>query len=400
VKLRAAAAALAALSLVTGCAAQRGGSSSAAVPATTVAPERDYFVFVAAEATDEVTLIRFGPDGANIERRREVGMNPADPDGPHGLAVAPGGRHYFVTTAHGVPNGYLWKFATENDAAAGRVELGMFPASMQVSPDGLYVYVVNFNLHGEMVPSSVSIVAASEMIEVARLQTCTMPHGSRFNPQGTRHYSTCMMDEMLIEIDTREFEVSRHFIVAPGAEQGMQGRPGAHDGAMHGGHDTSPATPANAKCSPTWAAPSADGGRIYIACNAASDIVEIDAGDWTLVRRIPAGPGVYNLAVTRDGRLLIATNKRGQSVSIIDTASGREVARIPTLRPVVHGVAMADDDRYAFISVEGYGAEPGTVEIIDLRSLSRVAAVDVGQMAGGIDFWKSEPVTSAVQRAR
>jgi hypothetical protein len=32
------------------------------------------------------------------------------------------------------------------------------------------------------------------------------------------------------------------------------------------------------------------------------------------------------------------------------------------------------------------------VEIIDLRALRRVASVDVGQMAGGIDFWKSEPV--------
>jgi hypothetical protein len=40
--------------------------------------------------------------------------------------------------------------------------------------------------------------------------------------------------------------------------------------------------------------------------------------------------------------------------------------------------------------VEGIGAEPGTVEMIDLATFRRVAAVDVGQMSGGIDFWKSE----------
>jgi hypothetical protein len=57
----------------------------------------------------------------------------------------------------------------------------------------------------------------------------------------------------------------------------------------------------------------------------------------------------------------------------------------------VHGIAISDDDRYAFISVEGYGAQPGTVEMIDLRAQQRIALVDVGQMAGGIDFWKSEP---------
>jgi len=144
------------------------------------------------------------------------------------------------------------------------------------------------------------------------------------------------------------------------------------------------------RCSPTWAATSADGSRVYVACNASNDIVEIDVEKWSLLRRIPAGNGVYNLSATRDGRLLVATNKRGQSVSIIEISSGRELARIATIRPIVHGVAISDDDRYAFISVEGYGAEPGTVEMIDLRALRRVASVDVGQMAGGIDFWRSE----------
>jgi hypothetical protein len=31
------------------------------------------------------------------------------------------------------------------------------------------------------------------------------------------------------------------------------------------------------------------------------------------------------------------------------------------------------------------------VEIIDLESLAKVASVDVGPQAGGIDFWKAIP---------
>jgi DNA-binding beta-propeller fold protein YncE len=96
---------------------------------------------------------------------------------------------------------------------------------------------------------------------------------------------------------------------------------------------------------------------------------------------------VYNLAVTHDGRRLVATNKRDQSVSVFDLASGRETARVATRRRVVHGIAISPDDRYAFISVEGYGSEPGTVEMIDLAQGKRVASVDVGQMAGGIDVY-------------
>jgi hypothetical protein len=52
---------------------------------------------------------------------------------------------------------------------------------------------------------------------------------------------------------------------------------------------------------------------------------------------------------------------------------------------------VTPDNRYAFISVEGIGSDPGTVEVIDLSSLTTVATLDVPQQAAGIDFWKTEP---------
>jgi len=58
---------------------------------------------------------------------------------------------------------------------------------------------------------------------------------------------------------------------------------------------------------------------------------------------------------------------------------------------VLHGVAVSPDDAYAFVTVEGIGSEPGTVEIIDLKVLKTVATIDVGQEAAGVDFYKTEP---------
>ena len=77
-------------------------------------------------------------------------------------------------------------------------------------------------------------------------------------------------------------------------------------------------------------------------------------------------------------------------MSVFDPKTGKELARLPTKRKVVHGAVVTPDDRYAFISVEGVGAEPGTVEVIDLTSLKTVGVLDVGSQAAGIDFWKNE----------
>jgi DNA-binding beta-propeller fold protein YncE len=376
-------------------------------PASTAArsnpspPAEDYLVYVVSESADEITLVRFGPKGARVDHKIGTGVMPSDIDGPHGMAISRDKEFYFVSLAHGAPFGTVWKYSAKNDAVLGKVTLGMFPATMDVSPDGQFLYVVNFNLHGDMVPSSVSVVSTELMTELARIPTCTMPHGSRFNPQGTRHYSVCMMDDMLVEIDTSTLKVSRYFVLTKGKEMGMTGAPKASSqmnmqgmnmggGKDTGGHGLEAPKPGDISCSPTWAQPSTDGSKIYVACNKSSEIVEIDAATWKMTRRIPTGPGVYNLAVTKDGRL-IGTNKRGPSVSVIDLKTGKELARIPTKRRVVHGAVVSPDDRYAFISEEGIGSDPGTVEVIDLQALKSVATVDVGAQAGGIDFLRTEP---------
>ncbi len=357
-------------------------------------PDKDYLVYVLSEGADKIALIRFGPAGIKIDHQIDTGDMPIDIDGPHGIVLSPDRQFYYVTIAHGRPFGSVWKYSTKNDAVIGKASLGLFPATLDVTPGGDFLFVVNFNLHGDMTPSSVSAVSTQTMTEVARIKTCTMPHGSRLNPQGTKQYSACMMDDMLVEIDTRTLKVARHFIVTKNQENGLPGPPGPRMSpeihTVHGnaGHGTEPPNPGDNRCSPTWAEPSVDGSSIYVACNGSSDIVEVNANTWAPVRRIPGRPGVYNLDITHDGSRLIATNKRDQSVSIYDLKSGKELVRLPTKRKVLHGVVVTPDDRYAFVTVEGIGSEPGTVEVIDLNVMKTVATVDVAQGAAGIDFYK------------
>jgi DNA-binding beta-propeller fold protein YncE len=348
------------------CAAVTGGDQSGA---------REYRVYVASEAADKISILRFDGASFRLEQQFDTGVMPVDIDGPHGLALNPAGTFLFVSIAHGQPNGALWKYSTATNKPVGRVTLGMFPATLQLNPSGEFVYVVNFNLHGNPVPSSVSIVHAESMTELARVTTCRMPHGSRFNLQGTRHYSACMMDDRVVEIDTATLRVAREFQLSPAGAGG--------DHAAH--HDADPSTPATPACSPTWVQPASDGASLFVACNGSNEIVELGIDTGSVRRRIPARNGVYNLATTRDGRLLIATNRRDQSASILDATSGRERARVATPRRAVHGVAISGDDRFAFVSSEGVGAEPGSVIAIDLASLAIVATAEVPPQAGGID---------------
>jgi DNA-binding beta-propeller fold protein YncE len=215
------------------------------------------------------------------------------------------------------------------------------------------------------------------MAEVARTETCVMPHGSRVNRQGTKQYSACMMDELLVEIDVATGAVARRFSVAKGREG-----PVHHASAAAAGHGDHSAQ----ECSPTWAHPSPDGRSVFVACNRSHEVLEIDAEGWTLRRRIATGEAPYNLDVTPDGRLLIVTlkNRTAPATEVIELASGRSLARVPNSTTLPHGIAITPDSRWAFVSVEGVGSEPGRVDAIDLAALRRVATAEVGQQATGI----------------
>jgi DNA-binding beta-propeller fold protein YncE len=139
---------------------------------------------------------------------------------------------------------------------------------------------------------------------------------------------------------------------------------------------------------PTWADPHPTKPLVYVAGNGSNEIIEVDSEKWKITRRFDTAKGPYNLEVSHDGKLLVVTYKGEGAVGIWDLEKGEELAYIENSRKITHGVAITPDNNYAFISVEGIGGEPGSVEIIDLQKLERVDVVETGKQAGGIVFWK------------
>lgn len=355
-----------------------------------------YRVYVANESSDLVSRVAFTPGvGATVEKEIPVGIMPGDIDGAHGIRVSPDGEFLYVSIAHGTPYGHVWKFHAGPDTLIARTTLGLFPATMGVTPDGQFLLAANFNLHGDMEPSTVSVVYTPDMLEISKIETCLMPHGSRVTPDGTKQYSACMHSEQLVEIDIGTFEVSKRFDLTPGREMPLEDAgmgAGAMSSAMSGRTDGQ--TGSESVCSPTWAEPGAGAWAnrvVYIACNKNQEILEVDTETWQVRRRFATGKAPYNLEATPDGKKLVATLKGEQGIAVFDLESGEQIGRFDASQPVTHGVVASSDGRYAFVSNEAIGSTLGTLDVVDLERMELVASVELRHQSGGIDFWSKTP---------
>ena len=326
--------------------------------------EPDYLVGVVSESGDIVTWIKPGPDSLTLDRTVPLGIMPADIDGPHNLAVSPDNRFYYVTIAHGQPFGTLWKMDATADTLVGRATVELFPTTIAITSEGGFAFVANSDFHGDHPRiNKVSVVHTPTMTKITDLPLCDMPHGVKANHAGTRIYVSCVRSDEIVELDVSTFDVLRRARVGGG-----------------GGHED--------ECAATFVSVSPDDATLYVACNKKSTLQVWDAGSLTLKREIHVGKGAYNVEPSPDGRYVIVTNKKEQSVSLLDAVTLEELARIPTTKKIVHGIAYSPDHRYAYISCESIGSDPGAVDMIDLEQRAVVASIPVPAQPTGIAIWQ------------
>jgi|1185.fasta_scaffold04077_3 YVTN family beta-propeller protein len=348
-----------------------------------------YRVAVVSESGDMATWLT--PSGPRLtpERIVPIGVMPSDIDGPHNITVSADGKSYYITVAHGTPFGSLWKLDTKSDSVLGKSQVELFPTTVSLTPDGQLAFVANSDFHGDHPRTNViSVIHTPTMTKITDLEACDMPHGVKVNHAGTKVYVSCMHSDELLELEVATLALTRR--AHTGVAHGMT----AVSAASHSGA-AAPAPVASGDCSPTFVSVSRDDKRLFVACNTANTLQVWDAGTLRQIKEIPVGKGAYNVEPSPDGKFVLVTNKKDQSVSVIDAAGLIEVARIPTSKRIVHGVAYSPDSRFAYISCESIGIDPGAVDVVDLVSRTRVSTVPIAGQPTGITVL---PTSSVSQR--
>jgi YVTN family beta-propeller protein len=352
-------------------------------PAPAQTPDAGYRVGVVSESGDIATWLRPTATGLSVERVVPVGIMPSDIDGPHNITVAPDGKSYYITIAHGTPFGSLWKMDASGDSLLGRAQVELFPTTISLTPDGQFAFVANSDFHGDHPRMNViSVIHTPTMNKITDIPACDMPHGVKVNHAGTRVYASCMHSDEILQLDVATFGISRRAKTGEGGT--MASMPPAHHGPA------APSGPTGTKeCSPTFISVSPDDKRLYVACNYGNSLQVWDAASFRLIKEIPVGKGAYNVEPSPDGKLVVVTNKKDQSVSLIDAGTLTELGRVPTSKKIVHGIAYSPDSRLAYVSCESIGADSGAVDVIDLSARKRVASIAIPGQPTGITILSS-----------
>lgn len=316
-------------------------------------------VLVGLESEDAVAVV--DPAAGTVVRKIPVGISGEDVEGVHALTVSPDGRHYYLAIAHGWPNGSVWKITTAEDSLAGRANVGLFPATMALTPDGTWLFVANYNLHGDPALDTVSAVHTPTMTEVARIPVCTKPHGMVASHDGRWVYASCTRDNVVRKIDVASLSAvdSTNMLTEEDRAEG-------------------------ATCYPAGLALSPDDSKLYVACHRHAEVRVVSTEPLgSITNAIPTGEGPYLIRMDPEGTRLWVPNRNDGTFTVIDLAAERPVATRQASASHPHTFAFGSDGT-AYLSMESHGVVPGAIDVIDPGTLEVRRSIEVGLQATGV----------------
>ena len=133
---------------------------------------------------------------------------------------------------------------------------------------------------------------------------------------------------------------------------------------------------------PARETPAQSGPRIYVANESSNSVTVIDGVSLATLGTIDArNHATHDLALSRDGTRLFATNLASGKLSVIDTNTFETIASIPT-GSRCHVVTLTNDNRYAWVANIG----EDNISIVDTTNYRILGTIPTGHGPTGIAF--------------
>ncbi|MFC5910830.1 beta-propeller fold lactonase family protein [Streptacidiphilus monticola] len=215
------------------------------------------------------------------------------------------------------------------------------PYNLYFTPNGRYAIVMASNDHALVFRDAHTM----KVVKSVPSQCAGVNHAD-FSPDGTYFIVSCEFSGDLLKVDTERMQVV--------AEQKIP-----FNGSM----------PQDVKLSP-------DGKTWYVADMMANGVWTLDGDTFSVPKLLKTGAGAHGLYVSRDSKYLYISNRGEGSISVLDFATGKLVAkwRIPGGgSPDMGGVSA--DGKVLWLSGR-YNAEVYALSTADGKLLARIPVGD------------------------
>ncbi len=219
------------------------------------------------------------------------------------------------------------------------VPVGEGPHEVAVSPDGRTAAVSNYGVAGRdgRTLTLIDVVSASAE-KTIDLSPYRRPHGIRFTPDGRRLVVTSETSQALLVVDPSEGKVLA-------------------------------AIPTGQKVS-HMVALSRDGNRAFVANIGSGSVTAVDLVRAERVGTVETGAGAEGIAVSPDGREIWVTNRAADTVSVLSASTLEVTATLPSATFPIR-VAFTPDGRRALVS----NARSGEVAVFDSASRKEMVRI-------------------------
>jgi len=122
--------------------------------------------------------------------------------------------------------------------------------------------------------------------------------------------------------------------------------------------------------------------RVYVANESSNSVTVIDAVSFKVIGTVDAkNDSTHDLSLSRDGKLLFATNLASGRLSVIDTDALETIASIHT-GTRCHVVTLTNDNRHAWVA----NIAEDNISIVDTATYRILGTIPVGKGPTGLAF--------------